>query len=380
MEDELPSDSGVVVKVGGSLLRSPSSYFEVARRIKALLERRGGGVIVVSAMKGVTDLLLSAARGSKGALDEVRRRYGDAAYEVGGAGLRTLILKRLGIVERLLGGSRCITPSTVDAVLSVGEVVSKEILLQALRGSGVEAEGVDSLEVVRTDGRFGNASILYDETKRLLESKVKPLVSSGVAVVMEGFIGTSVSGYVTTLGRGGSDYTAVSVAALLKLPEVRIVTDVPGIMSADPSIVAGARRVKELSLSEVHEASVYGAKRLHPRTFYPVSLHPLVKVFVGEWDSGTRIDARVKPSGRVKLVTHRKFGSFHYVAVVGEGMRKEEVIKEVVEASAERGFSIKGLYSSPHKPSVVFSVSPENLKEAVRSIHSRIIEVLGDED
>ncbi len=380
LSSEGSSGGGLVIKVGGSILDSPASYIDVARRAKKLLTRSGGGVVVVSAMKGVTDLLLKVAEGSHEKLSEVAKLYGEAAYEVGGEALRTYVLNHLGRVKEVLRSSVLSDPSIKDFILSLGEILSKEILLQALRSEGIDAEGISSLDVIRTDGKFGNASIMLGETKRLLNSRVKPLISSGVAVVMEGFIGKSMEGYVTTLGRGGSDYTAVTVATLLKVPEVRIVTNVPGIMSADPSIVPEAKRVDELTLREVAEASVYGAKRLHPRTFSPISIHPHVSVFVGEWEEGTRIDAKVKPSGRPKLVTYRKFGEYFYIAVVGEGMRKEEIIGSVLEVSRSKDFRVEGLYTSPHRPSVVFSVKPHDLREAVKLMHSRVIEGVLHED
>jgi aspartate kinase len=158
----------------------------------------------------------------------------------------------------------------MDTLSSLGEVMSATLLAAILRSSGTAAEAVDATELIVTDNSFGNASPLLDETNARTRQRLAPIRRRGAIPVVTGFRGATRDGVCTTLGRGGSDYSATLVGAALDADEVWIWTDVDGVMSADPRLVPGARIIPEISYREAIELSFFGARVLHPKTIQPV--------------------------------------------------------------------------------------------------------------
>ena len=167
-------------------------------------------------------------------------------------------MKGLAVVGEL-------SPRSTDAIASVGERLSSLIITFAFRAAGMRAEHVDARRVILTDDRFTQAQPLFDETYSLLAERVAAFAESSV-VVMGGFIGATADGHTTTLGRGGSDYSASFVGAGIEAEEIQIWTDVDGMLTADPRIVPGGHRVKSISFAEAAEIAYFGAKVLHPAT------------------------------------------------------------------------------------------------------------------
>jgi aspartate kinase len=184
-----------------------------------------------------------------------------------------LIEDRLHDLERLYRSIAILGELTVrgsDAVVSLGERLSSHILAAVLREQGSRAQAVSATDLIVTDDNFGAATPLMERTQRRLQQRIRPMVERGVVPVITGYIGATESGVTTTLGRGGSDYTAAIVGASLGADEVWVWSDVNGILTADPNIVPQARTLGELSYAEAAELAYYGADVLHPKTIRPV--------------------------------------------------------------------------------------------------------------
>ncbi len=242
-------------------------------------------VVVVSAMGGVTDMLIRAAteasRGDrehwKSVRQELARRHREVADRQLSASEQAVVLPRLAEhvahFENLCSGFslvREVTPRAMDALSSLGELMSSTLLAAILRSKGAAAEAVDATECIVTDDHFGNATPLFAETDLKTTERLAPLRRRGVIPVVTGFRGVTREGLSTTLGRGGSDYSGTIVGAALDAQEIWIWTDVDGVMTADPRLVPTARIIPEISYREAIELSFFGAKVLHPKTILPV--------------------------------------------------------------------------------------------------------------
>jgi aspartate kinase len=271
----------IVMKFGGTSVGSAERIRVVAELTRDRRSRRV--VLVVSALGGVTDLLIRGARlalardGSwAGVADEVLSRHRAVITGlVDGRGQDALFSHLEGLVTELrslyLGVYNLeeLTQRTLDAIAGIGERASCEIVAAALEAGGTPAAAVDSRRVVVTDDSFGRAQPLMEETGARIREHVLPLVEKGVVPVVAGFIGATRKGVATTLGRGGSDFTASIIGALLPAEEIQIWTDVDGMMTVDPRVVPGARVIPEVSSAEAAELAYFGAKVLHPATIKP---------------------------------------------------------------------------------------------------------------
>lgn len=242
-------------------------------------------VVVVSALKGVTDALLKATRRAelgeekwiKDFLKELRKQHILAAIESIG-NLPPLLKERLSKadqeLEQVLYGIlslREASPHSVDYVISFGERYSAEIAAAMLMSNGLKARSFTGGEAgIITDDRFGEAKPIIDITCENVKSRICPLLENGTIPVIGGFSGMTMDGIVTTLGRGGSDYTATILAKAIHADEVIIWSDVDGIMTADPKIIPEAVTLPEISYAEAMEMAVLGAKSLHPRVLEPI--------------------------------------------------------------------------------------------------------------
>ena len=282
----------IVHKFGGTSVGNAERFSNVADIIKqhhcqvdGASERES--VVVLSAMSGVTDQLISGARAAaEGRASEYRQIKASllsrhlevveatlsqslSQLEVGG-----LVEDQLHDLERLYRSIAVlgeVTARGYDAVASFGETLSTNILAAILRERGVRAQSVNAAKLIVTDTKFGEAKPLMIETRQQLQERLKPLVGRGVVPIVTGYIGATEEGVTTTLGRGGSDFTAAIVGAALQASAVWIWSDVDGILTADPNIVPQARSLSELSYAEAAELAYYGAEVLHPKTIRPVT-------------------------------------------------------------------------------------------------------------
>jgi aspartate kinase len=270
------------MKFGGTSVGDAKAIERAVSIVRTRLSQRP--VVVVSAMARVTDQLLQMARAAgsgdrKTALTlarELRERHYNTAGELLGTALFTQFHGDLGTefeeLEELLRGISAVgelTPRTTDHVASFGEVLSSKLVTAALSAHGLEASRVDSRECIVTDDNFTRAAPLFDETNSKLREFVQPLIEQGRVPVMGGFIGATLAGVTTTIGRGGSDFSASIVGAGLEADKIEIWTDVDGMMTTDPNLCPEARRIKVISFDEAAELAYFGAKVLHPATVLP---------------------------------------------------------------------------------------------------------------
>ncbi len=275
----------LVMKFGGTSVGSPTAMAQAVDIVRGEVPRWPGVVVVTSALAGTTDALLRAARaaaqGDAAAVRQARQQLEEAHWAVAQAlvpasdraevwaGVQKHLetLENLGRAMTVLGEA---TPRGLDAVAALGERMSVLLLTAALRARGVDAEALDATEVLVTDANFGAAHPDLDASRQRVHRRLAPRLRPGRVVVVPGFIAATPDGIVTTLGRGGSDYSAALLAALLPAAEVWIWTDVDGVMSADPRLVPQAHTIPVLSYREVAELAYFGAKVLHPKTIRPV--------------------------------------------------------------------------------------------------------------
>jgi aspartate kinase len=240
-------------------------------------------VVVVSALARVTDKLVAVARlaeegeGDRAAaeLRALADRHVDVATAVtdGRRGELLGAIKKefdelTGLVHAL-SVVREVSPRSLDAVLAAGEVVSSRIVAAAMADTGLTASWVDARQVLVTDAEHNSATPDMERTRDSARERVAPLAAAGQVAVLGGFIGAASSGLTTTLGRGGSDYSAAILGACLGVDEIQIWTDVDGMLTADPRIVPQPRVVPQLSFAEASELAYFGAKVLHPSTILP---------------------------------------------------------------------------------------------------------------
>ena len=312
----------IVMKFGGTSLESAAAIERVASIVKGLVARRP--VVVVSAMGQTTNKLLAIAQAAvsgerekaleltAGLEDYHAREAGQVVRERDLPELERILRAHFQELRELARGLAVLgelTPRSVDAVSSYGERLSSAIVTLAFRRFGIETAHVDSRQVILTDARHTQAAPLLPQTYQRLEETVAPLARSAV-VVMGGFIGATQTGVTTTLGRGGSDFSAAIVGAGIGAGEIQIWTDVDGMLTCDPRIAAGGRRVKLISFAEAAELAYFGAKVLHPATVLPAvekNIPVLILNSRRPQAEGTRIIAGAVPcSNAVKSIACKR--------------------------------------------------------------------------
>lgn len=271
----------VIAKFGGTSVGTPEA---VARACAIVADQRQQTVVVVSALGGITDDLLAAARhaarqdrrAASGVTDDLRRRH-DAVVdrlaapddrETARAELEA-IWARLDALLRRAEAERDCPSARTDAILASGELASSRLIGHALRGAGVAAAWVDARHVLVTDASFGRAVPDLPATRRNAVRIFGPLLAAGRVPVVGGFVGATPAGETTTIGRGGSDWSAAIFGACLEASEIQIWTDVDGVYSADPRTDSRARRFARLTFHEAERLARAGAKVLHPETIAP---------------------------------------------------------------------------------------------------------------
>ena len=298
----------IVMKFGGTSVEDAKAIERAAAIVKGRQAQKP--VVVVSAMAKVTDQLLAMARAA-GAGDRktalklcraLQERHYNTAGELLGTALFTQFHGDLGVdfeaLDELLRGIAAVgelTARTTDHVAAFGEVLSSKIVTAAFSAHGIASTLVDSRECIVTDNSHTRAAPLFEETNERLRTNVQPLLDKGQVPVMAGFIGATKAGITTTIGRGGSDFSAAIVGAGLGAERIEIWTDVDGMMTTDPHLCPEARRIKVISFDEAAELAYFGAKVLHPATVLP-AVQKNIPVYVlnsrNPSCEGTRITAR----------------------------------------------------------------------------------------
>jgi aspartate kinase len=274
----------IIIKFGGT---SVGDAERVANAIDIVGERRDRHpIVVVSALAGVTNDLVAATEAARACdaervnqiVNAIRQRHEDVAmrlvqqkFDFFESFIKQLD-KQIEQIHTILRGIALlgeITLRATDKVVAIGEKLSSVLFAYSMMMRALPGEHVDSEEVVITDDRFGEANPLLDETRQAARRVLLPLIERNLIPVMGGFIGRSRDGATTTLGRGGSDYSAAIVGAAVGADEIQIWTDVDGMMTCDPRLIPGARVIERISYVEAAELAWFGAKVLHPRTIAP---------------------------------------------------------------------------------------------------------------
>lgn len=272
----------IVCKFGGTSVQDAEAMVRLAQIIRQ--RRKQQPVVVASAMGKTTNALLEAAQtAAKGkrqeALDllaNIKEKHFKEAQKLGIAVTEDRVaetihayFKEMQDLVKGLAALGELTPRITDAMASYGERLSTAILTQVLENHGMPAQLMDARKCIITDDNFTQASPLFDLTDPAIVEHLLPVVKAGKIPVFQGFIGRTRNGITTTIGRGGSDYTASIVGAALDAEDIQIWTDVDGIMTTGPSMVPEARRIKVISFDEAAELAYFGAKVLHPATIIP---------------------------------------------------------------------------------------------------------------
>ncbi len=275
----------IVMKFGGTSVADAERLKNVARIVNIQKEERGTPVVVLSAMSGVTNMLIDGGQKAKerkleealAIVEEIREKHINAidelfeSEETKGA-LRDHMKKNLHELEVLYKGVSYLgelTRRSLDMISSTGELLSSRILAAYLNSQKVKAKWMDARSFLKTDGSFGNAHPLWETTKSKANGALLPEIAAGNVVVTQGFIGSTSEGITTTLGRGGSDYSASIIGVACDASEIQIWTDVDGMLTADPRVVEDARIIPSVSFKEASELAYFGAKVLHPLTIKP---------------------------------------------------------------------------------------------------------------
>src|SRR5438067_6560140 len=313
----------IVMKFGGTSLEDAAAIRRAGQIIRSRLAQRP--VVIVSAMAGVTDQLLAmsqvAGAGEREPALKLARAVRERHYTTAGELLGTALFTRFhaeldedfDALEELLRGIAAVgecTARSSDQVLSFGEVVSSQMMAEAWSVHGLNTRHVNAGQCIVTDASHGKAVPQFDETNANLQRAVAPLLADSAVPVMGGFIASSKNGVPTTIGRGGSDFSAAIVGAGLNAERIEIWTDVDGMKTTDPRLVPGARRIKIIGFDEASELAYFGAKVLHPATLLP-AIQKNIPVQVlnsrNPKNEGTRITGRAPRSRNIfKAIAAKK--------------------------------------------------------------------------
>ena len=299
----------VVQKFGGTSVADPEAIRRLIEIVRSARSRDGRGpVVVVSAMSKVTDALLAIASTAGAGRPGDALPLADALSERHKSAVRALVtgpaqapllahiagqFDQLADIIRALAILREVSPRTLDVVAAMGELLSSRIIAAALTEAGVPADWVDARGAIVTDAEHTRAAPLGPETNAALRKTVVPVLDEGRVAVLGGFVGATTDGHTSTLGRGGSDYSGALVGAGVDAREIQIWTDVDGMLSADPRVIASPRLIAQLSFAEAAELAYFGAKVLHPSTILPAVERNIPVRILNSW----------KPDGAGTLIT-----------------------------------------------------------------------------
>lgn len=350
------------MKFGGTSVGDVAAFERVFRIVSMQIESRP--VIVVSAMTKVTDALLAAFDIAKkgdfasgfASLEPHFERHAEVSRHFIPEGSPNLFdaelrFARGELSDLLMRAARRSLPLSMlkDAIVSYGEQLSSRLLAEVLKAKGVAARQLDSRRLIVTDDEFGAAQPIWDETRELVRLEIEPLIAAGEVPVIGGFIAGNRAGETTTLGRGGSDYSASLVAAALEARELQIWTDVTGVMTCDPRICSDARTIPVLSYEEAAELAYFGAKVLHPKTIKPAvdhhipvrvcnTLQPedigtMVLADSGEAPNKIKSIASKKNITILRITSARMLGAYGFMSAVFQVFDRHRTVIDVISTS-----------------------------------------------
>jgi aspartokinase/homoserine dehydrogenase 1 len=389
----------IVMKFGGTSVGSVAALQQVTDIVRKSRDQGNEVVIVASAMSGVTDLLLRGAR---------RAEAGDVT--TADQARQEIMAKHTQAIDALLTGSKShasvlteigelldefealchsisvlgeLTPRALDVIAGMGERMSVRQVAAVLEHQGIPSQAIDATRLIVTDDRYGLASPLMSPTAERSQNLLSPLIKEGVTPIVTGFIGATEAGIPTTLGRGGSDYSATILGRALGADEVWIWTDVNGVMTADPRVVPDARTIPHLSYAEVGEMAYFGAKVLHPQAIRPVrrSVIPVRILNTFEPDHpGTLITKDPDGSHQtVKAVTAIK--QLSLITIEGAGMiGVPGVSARTFGAVARAGTSVLMISQSSSEQGICFVVPTGEVEKVLTALQEEMARELERRD
>ena len=379
----------LVMKFGGTSVGS-AERMRAAARLAARESQQRPVAVVVSAMSKITDLLLDTMRHAEAGdragmatnLAALRSRHEDACRQLLPQTRHAPVLAAIhGLIaefERIVNGMAMLNerpPRSVDEGLAAGERLSALLVAECLNAEGTPAEAVNAWDVVVTDAVFGNASPLMEPTREKARARLLPLLEKRLLPVVTGFNGATADGRPTTLGRGGSDFSASILAAALDAAEVWIWTDVDGIMSADPRLVPDVVVLDEVTYAEAAELAYNGAKVLHPRT-----LAPLVDKGIPVWSKnsfapekpGTKIVPGIAQANGARAVASMAQVALVSLEPASAELTGVQVMARALDAIARVNVELMALSSSSYRQSFCFLVRAEELERTLQALESAL--------
>jgi bifunctional aspartokinase / homoserine dehydrogenase 1 len=367
------------MKFGGTSMGS-AERIRVAAGIAAQQYAERSVLCVVSAMSKITDLLLDSMRHAEGGdeaglargIKDLRDRHLDTAAELlppeMQSDVRAQVERLVSEFERIARGMFMLgerPPRSVDEAVAIGERLSALLMAAYLDSQGIRSTDVNAAEVIVTDSVFGSASPLMDPTTQRAGQILRPLLDDRILPIVTGFNGATVDGRPTTLGRGGSDFSASILAAALDAAELWIWTDVDGIMSADPRLVPNARVLAEVTYAEAAELAYNGAKVLHPRT-----LAPLVERGIPVWSKnsfgldkpGTRIAPTISGTLGPRAVTSMSKVALVSIESDSAALSGTRLMARVLSALGHCNAEVLALTSSSYRQSFCFLIRQDELR------------------
>ncbi len=379
----------LVMKFGGTSMGS-AERIRVAAKISAEQHASRPVVTVVSAMSKITDLLLDSLRkaeaGDQADLDKnlktlyarhfecCRELLPNSRQEHALAGVHGLISEFSRIAKGcMMLGER--PPRSIDEAIAIGEKLSALMMAEYLESQGIRAKAVSGEDLIATDAVFGNATPLMEPTRKLSAKRVGPLLKERVLPVVTGFNGSTLDGRPTTLGRGGSDFSASILAAALDAEELWIWTDVDGIMTGDPRLVSDARVLDEVTYSEAAELAYNGAKVLHPRT-----LAPLVERQIPVWSKnsfapekpGTRIVPKIETARGPHAVTSMGDVALVSIEPANSVLSGTKIMARALGALARANVEVLAITSSSYRQNFCFLVRQGELERVTEYLEESL--------
>ena len=399
------SNQTLVMKFGGTSVGSVDALTKATQIIKDARNEYPRVVVIISAMSGVTDLLLTcAALATQGNVDSLpnaestlrEKHFSAADALIKDEKLREqtkqeidkliLLLVNLCNAIAVLGEA---SPRALDAVASLGERMNLRLLGAIVEDAGVKVKAIESSEFVVTNSHFQNANPDLEATTEKTRGCLNPLLDEGIVPITTGFIGATPEGVITTLGRGGSDYSAAIIGSVLPADEVWIWTDVDGVMTADPRLVPSAKTLPKISYSEIAELAYYGAKVLHPKT-----IRPVVEAGIGlricntfnPSHAGTRLIANGQSNGKanngeqiIKAVTAIR--QQRLVTIEGRGMLGVPgVAARAFGAVASTGTSVPLITQASSEQSICFAVPSEATNQVLDALQRNFAIEISERD
>ncbi len=395
-----PPQKTLVMKFGGTSVGSVEAMTQVIDIVREGKQAWPRLVIVASALNGVTNQLLdSANRSALGdrdaatpAITELRTRHMQMIDSLVTDPARRALLQQ--DINQLINdfASRCqaisilgeATPRALDSLAGLGERMCVRLLAAALESANIPAQAIDSTQLIVTDDCFQAAHPNLPATAQQTRFGLGPVLEQGKVAVVTGFIGATESAITTTLGRGGSDYSAALIGAVLPADEVWIWTDVDGVMTADPRLVPEARTIPELSFREIAELAYFGAKVLHPKT-----IRPVIEAGIGlrvcntfnPHNPGTRLVAELPApaAGVIKAVTAIR--GLQLITIEGRGMLGVPgVAARTFSAVAATGTSVPLISQASSEQSICFAVPVESTRSVISALQNAFAREIASRD